>query len=102
MACTPRHGGGGLETDGGRTRMTAGEKVGPSASHEGNIGAVFISYASADFAETDRIVTALERRGLRCWFAPRDVGAGALYAEAIIRAINECKALILILSANSV
>jgi TolB-like protein/tetratricopeptide (TPR) repeat protein len=91
-----------LETDGGRPRMTEREKAAPSAGNDGHIGAVFISYASADFAKTDRIVAALERSGLRCWFAPRDVGAGALYAEAIMRAINECKALILILSANSI
>jgi TolB-like protein/Flp pilus assembly protein TadD len=37
-----------------------------------------------------------------CWIAPRDVNAGALYAEAIVRAIGDAKALVLLLSANSV
>jgi len=63
---------------------------------------VFVSYASADVATADAVVAILERQGVMCWIAPRDVNAGALYAEAIVRAIGDAKALVLLLSANSV
>jgi TolB-like protein/tetratricopeptide (TPR) repeat protein len=63
---------------------------------------VFVSYASVDAAVASALVEALERHGVVCWIAPRDVKAGALYAEAIVRAISDAKALVLVLSANSV
>ncbi len=63
---------------------------------------VFVSYASQDGAVANAIVAALERHGLRCWIAPRDVTPGALYADLIIRAINGAKVLVLVLSQNSV
>jgi TolB-like protein/Tfp pilus assembly protein PilF len=65
-------------------------------------GYVFVSYASKDAAATDALVATLERQGLKCWIAPRDVRAGALYADAIIRAISDAKALVLVLSENSI
>jgi TolB-like protein len=34
--------------------------------------------------------------------APRDVAPGALYADAIVRAINECKVLLIVLSQSAV
>jgi hypothetical protein len=63
---------------------------------------VFISYASQDAAIANAVVTALERAGISCWIAPRDVTPGALYADGIIRAINDAKALVLVLSASSI
>jgi TolB-like protein len=63
---------------------------------------VFVSYASADAAVTKVIVESLERGGLRCWIAPRDVRPGAQYADAIVGAINDAKALVLVLSSNAV
>jgi TolB-like protein len=63
---------------------------------------IFVSYASGDAAVASALVEALERHGVACWIAPRDVKAGALYAEAIVRAISDAKALVLVLSANSV
>ena len=62
---------------------------------------VFISYASQDAAVANSIVENLEQHGLRCWMAPRDVRPGTVYADAIVRAINEAKALVLALSANA-
>lgn len=59
---------------------------------------VFISYASQDAALANDIVETLERNGLRCWIAPRDVTPGAHYADAIILAIGGAKALVLVLS----
>jgi TolB-like protein len=63
---------------------------------------VFVSYASPDGALANAIVAALERRGINCWIAPRDVTPGMLYADVIIRAINEAQVLVLVLSRNSV
>ena len=59
---------------------------------------VFISYASQDAAVADAVVGALERAGLKCWIAPRDVVPGALYADEIVRAINEAKVVVLVFS----
>jgi len=63
---------------------------------------VFVSYASPDASIANELVDLLERQGLRCWIAPRDVAPGGLYADAIIRAINGAKVLVLLLSAQSV
>jgi TolB-like protein/tetratricopeptide (TPR) repeat protein len=63
---------------------------------------VFISYASQDAAAASRVVEHLERHGLGCWIAPRNVRAGAVYADAIVGAINDAKAVILVLSGSSV
>jgi hypothetical protein len=63
---------------------------------------VFISYASQDVAIADAIVEKLERSGEACWIAPRDVKAGALYADAIVRAISGAKAFVLVLSENAI
>jgi TolB-like protein len=63
---------------------------------------VFISYASQDGAVAYAVLAALERQGLKCWIAPRDVTPGALYADEIIRAINGSKILVVVLSASAV
>ncbi len=57
---------------------------------------VFVSYASQDAAVADAIVEALEAHGIKCWIAPRDVRPGTVYADAIVGAINESKALVLV------
>jgi TolB-like protein/Tfp pilus assembly protein PilF len=62
----------------------------------------FISYASQDVSVADAIVDTLERHGLKCWIAPRDVKAGALYADAIVRAISGAKTVVLVLSENAI
>jgi TolB-like protein/Tfp pilus assembly protein PilF len=64
-------------------------------------GGVFVSYASQDAAVANSIVENLEGQGLKCWIAPRDVRPGAQYADAIVRAINDAKAVVLVLSANA-
>jgi adenylate cyclase len=63
---------------------------------------VFVSYASQDAAVANSVVEALEQHGIRCWMAPRDVKPGAQYADAIVRAINEAKTLVLVLSHSAV
>jgi hypothetical protein len=63
---------------------------------------VFISYASQDGAIADVVVAALERHGGACWIAPRDVTPGGFYADAIVRALNEARILVLVLTENTV
>jgi TolB-like protein len=63
---------------------------------------VFISYASQDVAIADGVVKTLEGHGFKCWIAPRDVKAGALYADAIVRAIRGAKAFVLVLSESAI
>jgi len=63
---------------------------------------VFLSYASHDTEIANTVCKELEGRGIRCWIAPRDVKPGAQYADAIVRAINECKVLLIVLSQNAV
>lgn len=62
---------------------------------------VFVSYASADRDVAFRIVGYLEEQGIHCWVAPRDVGPGVEYGQAIIDAIGEVRALVLVLSDQS-
>jgi hypothetical protein len=63
---------------------------------------VFISYASQDAAVATALVETLERHGVACWIAPRDVEVGARYADAIVRAIGGAKAFVLVLSEGAI
>jgi TolB-like protein len=63
---------------------------------------VFVSHASADMAVAETVCAALEQAGIRCWVAPRDVMPGTLYADAIVRALNDAKAVVILLSENAV
>ncbi len=64
--------------------------------------AVFLSYASHDADTADSICQYLESHGVSCWLAPRDVKPGREYADAIVAAINEAKAIVLVLSGSAV
>src|SRR5450755_2203392 len=72
---------------------------------EGTVGLarrVFVSYASSDVAVAKKVCSALETAGFPCWMAPRDVVPGMLYADGIVRAINESTILVLTLSESAV
>jgi TolB-like protein/Tfp pilus assembly protein PilF len=64
--------------------------------------AVFISYASQDSAVAQALCAALERAGIACWIAPRDVRPGDFYADSIVQAINACTVLVLVLSQSAI
>ena len=68
----------------------------------GSTPPVFISYASQDAAVAAALVEVLERHDIPCWIAPRDVKAGALYADAIVRAISSAKTFVLVLSESAI
>jgi TolB-like protein len=81
---------------------------GESENHPGPLGEaaataarVFISYASHDAEIAQKVCAALEAAGSLCWMAPRDVKPGAQYADAIVRAINEAKAVVLVMSGSA-
>jgi TolB-like protein/Tfp pilus assembly protein PilF len=84
---------------GGEAKTSGGAPAPPDASAGTS---VFISYASQDAAVARALVEALERHGVGCWIAPRDVKAGALYADAIVRAISGAKAFVLVLSESAI
>ena len=86
--------------EGGQTN--GGPGAGQSAADAGEARDAFVSHASHDRPTAEALTAYLESHGLRCWVAPRDVLPGTLYADAIVRAINEARALVLVLSASSV
>jgi TolB-like protein/Tfp pilus assembly protein PilF len=63
---------------------------------------VFVSYASQDAAIADAVVDNLERQGIKCWIAPRDVTPGSQYADEIVGAITDAKVFVLVLSEHAV
>lgn len=72
---------------------------GDSMAHD-----IFISYASRDPKDkltADAVCATLEKHGLRCWIAPRDILAGEDWSAAIISALNEVQALVLIFSSSA-
>jgi TolB-like protein/Tfp pilus assembly protein PilF len=81
--------------------VAEGEGEERTAGAAGAPRAVFISYASQDAAVASTVVKALERSGVACWIAPRDVTPGAFYADEIVHAIDAAKAIVLILSKNA-
>jgi len=75
--------------------------------HEGNgegrsdAAQAFISYASADGAIANAVCAALEREGVKCWIAPRDVAPGEFYAANIVHAIDATQVVVLVLSQHA-
>jgi hypothetical protein len=63
---------------------------------------VFISYSNHDVEVAYRVCDFLERHGVKCWVAPRDVPKDVNYPKAIINAIENTSIFILIFSLNTV
>ena len=59
----------------------------------------FVSYKSEDIKFVTDLVNELEKRGLNCWFAPRNVQSH--YAKSIANAIKSSKVFLLILNEKS-
>jgi|GEM_PF-2439575 len=62
---------------------------------------VFVSHSHKDAPAAALIVEALEKRGVACWMAPRDVAPGGSYAESILNAIEGACCFVLIYSEHS-
>lgn len=58
-----------------------------------------MSYASVDRTDALKVCEAIEGRGIPCWISLRDVAPGANYQEAIVQAIRDAKAVVLVFSA---
>ena len=61
---------------------------------------VFISYSTLDKNIADNLCVKLESRGVKVWYAPRNIHSGA-YAEAITKAIRHATHFVVIISGNS-
>jgi TIR domain len=64
---------------------------------------VFISHSTRDKAVANAVVAALEREGISCWIAPRNVLPGADWGQSLIQGIRASRVFVLLLSsaANS-
>ena len=62
---------------------------------------VFISHSSKDKPVADAVCAALERSGVRCWVAPRDILPGANWAESILKAIADSRLIVLVFSRHT-
>ena len=62
---------------------------------------VFISYSVKDKLTAQAACAALESSGIRCWIATRDIMPGFEYGDAIVEAINQSRALVLVFSSNA-
>jgi ABC-type amino acid transport substrate-binding protein len=61
----------------------------------------FISYCSEDKKIADAVCGTLEANKIRCWIAPRDVGAGRTWSSAIVDAIGESAVMVVVFSKHS-
>ena len=59
---------------------------------------LFVSHVSEDRDAALAVVAELERRGMRCWIAPRDVRPGKPFDDEIADAIDASAAMLLIFS----
>ena len=61
---------------------------------------LFVSHVTEDRAAASQVVDELERRGVRCWIAPRNVRPGGTFDDDIADAIGSCRAMLLIFSSR--
>lgn len=62
----------------------------------------FVSYSSADVEDARLMVMALEKRGVQCWFAERDIGPSKHFAAEIPAAMESCDVIVILLSKDSI
>lgn len=71
------------------------------ASWESKHRDVFISYSSKNQEIADLVVADLERHGVKCWIASRDILPGQDWAAAITKAVQESGVFVLLLCKNA-
>ncbi len=62
---------------------------------------VFVSYSQPDQDCAMELVERVEREGINCWIAPRDIAPSADWAAEIIDAIANSRVMVLVFSASS-
>lgn len=69
---------------------------------EGDYYSCFISYSSKDETFAEKLRHDLQERGVRCWYAPKDMPIGARILDTIYDVIRQRERLLLIFSEHSV
>lgn len=59
-------------------------------------GRIFISYQSDSFPFVYKLSSFLEKKGVKTWYAPRNIRFEGLWPEKLHDAIQNCKALLLL------
>jgi hypothetical protein len=80
--------------------LETGFRVGNPKSETGVF--IFIAYASEDSAVATEICAALEDGGIRCFLAERDIKHGTDWNDTIVIALEQCAALIVLVSGASI
>ena len=65
------------------------------------MGKLFISYSSKNQKIANALCEYLERQGIRCWIAPRDIPSASNYAGEITRAIKSAEQVLLLYSKDA-
>ena len=62
---------------------------------------IFVSYSQPDYDCAMALVERVEKEGIQCWIAPRDIAPSADWAAEIIDAISNARVMVLVFSASS-
>lgn len=62
---------------------------------------IFISYSSKEMEVAGQVCDFLEKNGISCWIAPRNINPGDNYATQIVHAIRSCSVLVLLASEST-
>jgi len=62
---------------------------------------IFISHSSNDKKVADKILTELKKNNISCWISSENILPGKDWLDAIIRGINSCKIMVVVLSSSS-
>lgn len=62
---------------------------------------IFLSHSSTDAAIAEEICEQLEKNGIKCFIAPRDIRPGKEYAEEINNGIDQSAAMVLLMSQSA-
>ncbi|HEY6048741.1 MAG TPA: toll/interleukin-1 receptor domain-containing protein, partial [Sphingomicrobium sp.] len=68
----------------------------------GSMAKLFLSYSRKDAAKAERFTSWLEREGHDVWRDEDDIGGGASFSAEIEKALNDCDAVLVLWSAESV
>jgi len=62
---------------------------------------VFISHAHGDYGLAEKVCDFLERAGIGCWIAPRNMTPGLNWSDSLAKAIDRVKLLVVIVSPDA-
>jgi hypothetical protein len=62
---------------------------------------VFLSHSSKDKEVVDITCAFLEKEGIRCWMAPRNIRPGSSWGSAIVHAIRDARVMVLVFSTHA-